>query len=82
MKRSIVAAVLLLHCCCAVWSHAETVHLSAAASLTDVCKEIIAAYSAKQRETKVLTNFGSSGALAKQIEQGAKLSSQQEIDRL
>ncbi|WP_417912279.1 molybdate ABC transporter substrate-binding protein [Candidatus Electronema sp. TJ] len=71
MKRSIVAAVLLLHCCCAVWSHAETVHLSAAASLTDVCKELIAAYSAKQKETKVLTNFGSSGALAKQIEQGA-----------
>jgi molybdate transport system substrate-binding protein len=71
MKWKLVLAALLLHCCAAAGLQAETIHLSAAASLTDACKEIIAAYEAKQPETKVLANFGASGALAKQIEQGA-----------
>jgi molybdate transport system substrate-binding protein len=71
MKWRLVLAALLLHCCAAAGLQAETVHLSAAASLTDACKEIVAAYQAKQPDTKVLANFGASGALAKQIEQGA-----------
>lgn len=71
MKWRLVLAALLLHCAAAAGLQAETVHLSAAASLTDACKEIIAAYEAKQPGTKVLANFGASGALAKQIEQGA-----------
>jgi molybdate transport system substrate-binding protein len=71
MTWRIVFAALFLHCCVATGLLAETIHLSAAASLTDVCKEIITAYAAKQPATKVLANFGASGALAKQIEQGA-----------
>lgn len=71
MKWKAFAAVLLFQLCSAAGLQAETVHLSAAASLTDACKEIIAAYEARQPETKVLANFGASGALAKQIEQGA-----------
>jgi molybdate transport system substrate-binding protein len=72
MKWKTVLTALCLHCCCtAAWLQAETVHLSVAASLTDACKEIVAAYEAKQPATKVLANFGASGALAKQVEQGA-----------
>ncbi|MCW5207026.1 molybdate ABC transporter substrate-binding protein, partial [Desulfobulbus sp. F5] len=71
MKWRIVLAALFLHCCAAAGLQAETIHLSAAASLTDACKEIITTYEAKQPGTKVLPNFGASGALAKQIEQGA-----------
>uniref|UniRef100_UPI0040576497 molybdate ABC transporter substrate-binding protein n=1 Tax=Candidatus Electronema sp. TaxID=2698783 RepID=UPI0040576497 len=71
MKWKLVLAALFLHCCAAAGIQAETIHLSAAASLTDACKEIIAAYEAKQPGAKVLANFGGSGALAKQIEQGA-----------
>lgn len=71
MKWRVVSAALFLHCCAAAGLQAETIHLSAAASLTDACKEIIAVCEAKQPGTKVLPNFGASGALAKQIEQGA-----------
>ncbi|WP_420209262.1 molybdate ABC transporter substrate-binding protein [Candidatus Electronema sp. JC] len=71
MKWKLVLAALFLNCCAAAGIQAETIHLSAAASMTDACKEIIAAYEAKQPGAKVLANFGASGALAKQIEQGA-----------
>ena len=71
MKWRRVLAALVLNCCAAAGLQAETIHLSAAASMTDACKEIIATYEATQPGTKVLANFGASGALAKQIEQGA-----------
>jgi molybdate transport system substrate-binding protein len=71
MKCKLILATLFLNCCAAAGLQAETIHLSAAASMTDACKEIIAAYAAKQPNAKVLANFGGSGALAKQIEQGA-----------
>ncbi|WP_420832455.1 molybdate ABC transporter substrate-binding protein [Paenibacillus periandrae] len=52
---------------------AEAVELtiSAAASLTDALKEIQTAYQAKVKSTKLNFNFGASGALQQQIEQGA-----------
>lgn len=45
--------------------------ISAAASLTDAMKEIQALYEVKQPAVKLTFNFGGSGALQKQIEQGA-----------
>lgn len=45
--------------------------ISAAASLTDAMKEIQSSYEAKHSAVKLNFNFGASGALQKQIEQGA-----------
>jgi len=52
---------------------AETVELtvSAAASLTDALKEVETAYEAAHAGVKISFNFGASGALQQQIEQGA-----------
>ncbi|KAF6628717.1 molybdate ABC transporter substrate-binding protein [Paenibacillus sp. EKM208P] len=52
---------------------AETIELtiSAAASLTDALKEIQHSYESTHTGTKLNFNFGGSGALEKQIEQGA-----------
>jgi molybdate transport system substrate-binding protein len=51
-------------------ARAEEILISAAASLTDVLKEISAAYESKSKH-KVNLNFGASSALARQIEEGA-----------
>ncbi|GGA02347.1 molybdate ABC transporter substrate-binding protein [Paenibacillus marchantiophytorum] len=45
--------------------------ISAAASLTDAFKEIQANYEGKNKQIKLNFNFGASGALQQQIEQGA-----------
>ncbi|MGG1311088.1 molybdate ABC transporter substrate-binding protein [Cohnella laeviribosi] len=45
--------------------------VSAAASLTDALKEIRQAYESRHPDIKLNLNFGASGALQKQIEQGA-----------
>ncbi|WP_397370942.1 molybdate ABC transporter substrate-binding protein [Paenibacillus anseongensis] len=52
---------------------AEKVELtiSAAASLTDALKEIQTSYEVKNKQIKLNYNFGASGALQQQIEQGA-----------
>ena len=50
---------------------AETIYLSVAASMTDAMKEIVATFSTTHPEGKILSNFASSGSLAKQINQGA-----------
>lgn len=50
---------------------AAEVRISAAASLTDVVKELIAGYRQSHQEVKLLPNFASSGALANQIAAGA-----------
>ncbi len=52
---------------------AEKVELmvSAAASLTDCMNELKTAYTAEHPETTITYNFGSSGSLQQQIEQGA-----------
>lgn len=47
------------------------VRLSVAASMSDAVKQMIAGYEQKHPDVKILPNFGASGALAKQVEQGA-----------
>jgi molybdate transport system substrate-binding protein len=51
-------------------THADEILVSAAASLTDVLKEIGSGYQAKSKHT-VKFNFGPSNGLARQIEAGA-----------
>ena len=50
---------------------AAAVRLSVAASLTDAVKAFIAGWQTQEREVEFLPNFASSGALARQIAQGA-----------
>ena len=50
---------------------AGDIHLSAAASLKNALGDIIAEFAKARPDAVVLTNFGASGALAKQIVQGA-----------
>jgi molybdate transport system substrate-binding protein len=57
--------------CLASSSLAAEVRLSVAASLTDATKELIATYQQQVEKISILPNFASSGALAKQIAQGA-----------
>jgi molybdate transport system substrate-binding protein len=52
------------------FARADEILVSAAASLTDVLKEIAAGYQAKSKNT-VKFNFGPSSGLARQIEEGA-----------
>jgi len=66
LKRAIILVICFLaprFCCCEVYVHA-------AASLTDVLKEIGQIFESQSGE-KVLFNFGSSSLLARQIEEGA-----------
>ena len=71
MQWKTILAVLLAQLWAVLPVQAETVHLSAAASMTDALKEIISSFSAAHPGAEVLPNFASSGSLAKQIEQGA-----------
>lgn len=71
MKCKALFAVFLLQLFAAAALQAKTVRLSAAASMTDAIKEIAASHAAAHQELTLLPNFGASGALAKQIEQGA-----------
>jgi molybdate transport system substrate-binding protein len=71
MKCKVIIAVLLIQLCTTAGLQAETVHLSAAASMTDALKEIITGFVATHPGTNVRPNFAGSGSLAKQIEQGA-----------
>ncbi|WMW81897.1 molybdate ABC transporter substrate-binding protein [Undibacterium cyanobacteriorum] len=50
---------------------AEDLHVSAAASLSNAFKDIAQAYQTKYPSTKILLNFGASGALLQQIAKGA-----------
>ncbi len=63
--------VLLLSLTLLSPSLAAEVHLSVAASMTDATKELIATYEKQSPGVSFLPNFASSGALAKQIAQGA-----------
>jgi molybdate transport system substrate-binding protein len=62
--------LLLALLCPADGASASTIHVFAAASLTDSLKEIAVAYE-KQTGDKVVFNFGASSLLARQIEEGA-----------
>ncbi|MGB5686702.1 MAG: molybdate ABC transporter substrate-binding protein [Candidatus Electrothrix sp.] len=68
VKALIIVPVVLFF---TVAASAETVYLSAASSMTDALKEIITGFNASHPQAKIQTNFGSSGGLAKQIDQGA-----------
>jgi molybdate transport system substrate-binding protein len=71
-KRKILVAVILSICFFATApAHAADVSLSAAASTKDAMKEIIEGFKKVQADVNVLTNFGASGALAKQTVEGA-----------
>jgi molybdate transport system substrate-binding protein len=52
-------------------AHAGDLHVSAAASLTNAFTDISAGYEARHAGTKVLLNFGASGALLQQMAKGA-----------
>lgn len=73
LKRAIFAIVSLWLALLVISgpANAGEVRLSVAASMTDVVKELAARYSQSHPGVKLLPNFGSSGALAKQILQGA-----------
>ena len=64
----LVLAVLTLF---AVSAHAADINLSVAASLREVVTELCDTFAKKTPGVKFLNNFGASGALAKQIENGA-----------
>ena len=71
MRKSLsVAAVFVVLTWTQVNAWADEILVSAAASLTDVLKEISAGYQAKAKHT-VKFNFGPSNGLARQIEEGA-----------
>jgi molybdate transport system substrate-binding protein len=71
MRRSLsVAAVFIVLAWAQVNAWADEILVSAAASLTDVLKEISTGYQAKVKHT-VKFNFGPSSGLARQIEEGA-----------
>lgn len=73
MKKEIIGLLILLQAL--VFStlpgQAAEVHLSVAASMSDAFKELDAAFAAGHAGVTMLPNFGSSGALAKQVAQGA-----------
>lgn len=71
MKLKALLTVFLFQLCLAATLQAETVRLSVAASMTDAIKEVVVGYAEDHQNLNVLPNFGASGALAKQIEQGA-----------
>ena len=71
MKLKALLTLFLFQICAAATLQAETVRLSVAASMTDAIKEVVANYAAEHKDVTLLPNFGASGALAKQIEQGA-----------
>jgi molybdate transport system substrate-binding protein len=52
-------------------AHAGEINISAAASLKETVLELAAGYSKSKPDVRFQTNFGGSGALAKQIENGA-----------
>jgi len=62
---------VLLWLCLPFPSFAAELRLSVAASMTDAVKELAAAYENRVEGVSILPNFASSGALAKQIAQGA-----------
>lgn len=53
------------------FAFATEIRLSVASSMTDVVRELSAAYNRENPDVSILTNGGSSGALAKQIALGA-----------
>lgn len=66
-----IVLLLTLFVLCAVPLQAAEISISAAASLKEVINEISANYGKKHSEATFTANYGGSGQLAKQIENGA-----------
>lgn len=64
-------ATLCLLLTSTAFAGAADIHLSVAASMTDATRELMAVYRQQVPDTTFLPNFAGSGALAKQIAQGA-----------
>lgn len=71
MKYGKVVVVIFLAVLWPTTALAGDIHLSAAASLKNALGDIIAEFAKTRPDVGVLTNFGGSGALAKQVVQGA-----------
>lgn len=69
--KYVMALSLLISVLLASGAAAGQVRLSAAASMTDAVKELMATYGREQPGVTILANFASSGSLAKQIAAGA-----------
>ncbi len=70
-RRALALAVSLGFSVATVAAHAGTLTVSAAASLTNVFKDVATAYNKKHPDTTIQYNFAASGALLQQIRQGA-----------
>ncbi len=71
MRKIILLPGMFCFICLAGAVQAETILVSAAASLTNAFRDIGSAFTRQYPAVKVHFNFGSSGALQRQIEQGA-----------
>lgn len=71
MKKFLTLLFALFLCLGATLAQAEELTISAAASLTDAFTDMEAAFEAQNQGVDVIMNFASSGALYRQIEQGA-----------
>ena len=69
IKKIILTSALLTT---VALSHAETVKVYAAASLTNAMNDIVKVYKKQYPKIDVVTVYGASSALAKQVEAGAK----------
>jgi molybdate transport system substrate-binding protein len=69
--RPILLTILLCMLSVAVPAVAGEINLSAAASLKDVINELSDSFARQHPGVKVLRNFGASGSLARQVENGA-----------
>ena len=52
-------------------AQAGELRISVAASMTDLFKDLVSTFEQQHQEIKIITNFGPSGGLAKQIDKGA-----------
>jgi len=66
-----IALALILACVQAEAQRPEAINISVAASLRNAMDGIARAYSERHSGVKIVFNFGASGALQQQIEQGA-----------
>jgi molybdate transport system substrate-binding protein len=68
MQKLVAASAIAL---AAGLAQAGDLHVSAAASLTNAFRDIAQGYEARHADTRVLLNFGASGALLQQMAKGA-----------
>lgn len=70
-KLYFIMPIILLMVGCNSKNAVEEINISAAASLKEVMGEIKTEYESKNKDVKLTINYGSSGSLKQQIEQGA-----------